>query len=101
MDVMAICVVDPQPGLAQQVYLWYQENTLMGEAALLMNPCPGIKLAASDLVRNLVLAPLLSMGTDSIDDVMREHWLPLESKFENTIKFNEFLQRFVDQRPLA
>lgn len=101
MGVMSVRAIEPPPGLAQQVFLWYQENALMGDGALLKNPCPGVMLAASDLARNLVLAPLLSMGTGQMDMVMRDHWFPIERRFQSPIHFDAFLQRFVNQPPIA
>merc|ERR1712137_1431499 len=58
MSVMAVTIVQPPPGLPQQVYQWAQERSL-GASIELHNPTPGMWLSVSDLVRNLLLAPLL------------------------------------------
>ena len=39
-----------------QVFLWFQEKELMGEASLLFDPHPGVDFSAIDLVRNLLLS---------------------------------------------
>jgi hypothetical protein len=101
MGVMAITVIDPHPALAQQVYLWYQEKTLLGDGTLLLNPCPGVTFTAGDLARNLVLAPLISLGSSHMDCMMREHWLPLEKRFQSPSHFDSFLTDFVRKPPVA
>lgn len=40
-----------------QVFLWLQEKSLFGMGALLYNPTPGVAFHATDLIRNLLLAP--------------------------------------------
>ena len=42
-----------------QVFLWLQEKSLFGIGALLYNASPGIDFHASDLARNLLLAPFM------------------------------------------
>ena len=39
-----------------QVFLWFQEKELMGEASILHNATPGVDFSAIDLVRNLLLS---------------------------------------------
>ena len=59
----------------------------------LLNPKPGVCLTVSDLVRNLVLAPLLDRPAAEMEEVLRQHWLPLELRFGSPVQFDAFLQR--------
>ena len=51
-----------------QVFQWYQEKSLFGMGSLLKNPSPGESLSAGDLVRNLMLASVVSqdIGSDQL-----------------------------------
>lgn len=100
MTVMAVTILQPPQGLAQQVFQWAQERSLMSSLEL-HNPKPGISLAVSDLVRNLVLAPLLDRPAQEMEQVLREHWLPLEFRFDNPRHFDAFLARFIAEPPQA
>lgn len=100
MTVMSMTIVDPPPGLARQLYQWAQEKA-MTIGMELLNPKPGVCLTVSDLVRNLVLAPLLDRPAGEMEEVLRQHWLPLELRFGSPVQFDAFLQRFVDAAPLA
>ena len=45
--------------VAQQLFHWLQEKSLIG-ASLLMNRCPGISLSSSDLIRNIFMSFFMS-----------------------------------------
>lgn len=100
MNVMSVRIVDPPPGLARQVFQWAQEKALAAEV-MVRNPQPGVCLCVSDLVRNLVLAPLLDRPAAEMEDVLREHWIPLELRFASPTLFDACLLRFVDAEPRA
>jgi len=100
MSVMTINIVDPPRGLAQQVYQWAQEKSL-GVSLELNNPTPGVFLSVSDLVRNLLLAPLLDSPAEEMEAVLRNHWLPLEVRFDSPQQFDALLARFVEAKPQA
>lgn len=100
MNVMSMKVLDPPPGLARQVFQWAQEKSLAAEV-MVRNPQPGVCLCVSDLVRNLVLAPLLERSAAEMEDVLRQHWIPLEQRFVSPILFDAFLLRFVEADPRA
>lgn len=100
MSVMAITLVQPPTGLPQQVYQWSQERALASSIEI-ANPSPGVWLAISDLVRNMVLAPLLDRSAAETEEVLQQTWLPLEMRFETPQSFDAFLQRFVDANPRA
>merc|ERR1712232_988150 len=68
---------------------------------VLLNPKPGVCLTVSDLVRNLVLAPLLDRPAAEMEEVLRQHWLPLELRFGSPVQFDAFLERFVNAAPQA
>lgn len=86
MTVMSMTIVDPPPGLARQLYQWAQEKA-MTIGMELLNPKPGVCLTVSDLVRNLVLAPLLDRPAAEMEEVLRQHWLPLELRFGSPVQF--------------
>merc|ERR1712176_769175 len=97
---MAVTIVQPPPELPQQVYQWAQERALASSIEV-ANPNPGVWLAVSDLVRNIVLAPLLDRSAADMDEVLRQTWLPLEMRFDTPSSFDAFLKRFVDAHPRA
>ena len=39
-----------------QVFLWFQEKSLLSAGSLLHNPTPGVDFETRDLVRNLLLS---------------------------------------------
>lgn len=100
MSVMAITIVRPPPGLPQQVYQWAQERALAASVEV-CNPNPGVWLTVSDLVRNIVLAPLLDCQADEMEQILRRTWLPLELRFDSPRSFDLFLKAFVDAAPHA
>ena len=62
VSVVVVQAHDPRLNIAQ-AFLWLQEKSLLTIEALLYNPAPGIRFRASDLVRNLLLAPSMSLPT--------------------------------------
>lgn len=100
MQLMVVRIVEPPPGLAQQVYQWAQEKAI-GSAMEIHNPTPGRWLAVSDLVRNLLLAPFLDLSMEEMESVLNEHWLPLEEQFDGPQAFDLFVKRFVTASPRA
>lgn len=96
-----------------QLFLWLQEKSIFSMGALLFNPAPGIKFAASDLVRNLLMSEIIFQsnnnansnihinakaqlvgvyGTrcEAMEDVYRELWIiPLEEAFLPAVSASE------------
>ena len=79
-----------------------QEKSLLGEAALVFNPAPGLFFTGVDMVRNLLLAPVIDLSLDQQENYHRSLWLdPVESFFpgqENSADFNKTLNEFVTER---
>lgn len=81
-----------------QVFLWLQEKSLFGMGALLYNAAPGVKFSATDLIRNLLLAPMvMSEGLSKQEHFHRQYWLqPIEQKVgASVIQFEQFLRSFL------
>jgi hypothetical protein len=73
---MQLMMVELQsPMHVGQVYQWLQEKSILGVASILHNPTPGIDFGASDLARNLFLAPFMSESTALQEKVFQEIWL--------------------------
>jgi len=103
LDLMGITFVEILNDINMaQVFLYLQEKALMGEAALLFNPTPGIDFTAVDLARNLLLAPTMNESIEEQEKFFRQHWLaPIEASFaeHNQLgKFNDFLTSFVKSK---
>jgi hypothetical protein len=81
-----------------QLYLWMQEKSLFSLGSLLHNPAPGIRFLAIDLVRNLLISPIISLPQIEQESFYNLHWLPLENRFENASLFDKFLAQFVANR---
>ena len=84
------------------MFLWLQEKSLLGEAALVFNPAPGLFFTGVDMIRNLILAPVIDLSLQEQEDFHRSLWLdPVESFFsgqENSAEFNKTLNEFVTER---
>ena len=39
-----------------QIFLWFQEKSILGEGSLVYNKCPGVDFRTCDLIRNHVLS---------------------------------------------
>ena len=85
-----------------QVFLWLQEKSLLGEAALVFNPTPGLYFTGVDMVRNLLLAPVIDLSLAEQELQHRKLWLdPIESFFlgpESSADFNQTLNEFVTEK---
>ena len=88
--------------LTPQVFLWLQEKSLLGEAALVFNPAPGLFFTGVDMIRNLILAPVIDLSMEQQEEFHKTLWLdPVESFFpgqENSAEFNKTLNEFVTER---
>merc|ERR1712218_715898 len=51
-----------------QVFLWLQEKSLLGEAALVFNPAPGLFFTGVDMIRNLILAPVIDRSLEEQEE---------------------------------
>lgn len=93
---LTLCEVQNEINMPQ-VFLWLQEKTLFGEAAMLYNPTPGIDFCGSDLVRNLVLSSMMGKTLAEQEEFYRERWLfPVEKSIEGgppelTLAIGEFV----------
>jgi len=82
-----------------QVFMWLQEKSLFGEAALVFNPAPGLFFTAVDMIRNLLVSPILTLSMAQQEELFQELWCrPVESFFRGpgTLdSFNTALNQFV------
>jgi len=95
LDLMGVtfCEVMNEINLSQ-VFLWLQEKSLFGEAALCFNPAPGLFFTSVDMVRNLLVSPIMSYPLADQESLFQELWcLPIESYFLGS-DFNESLEKF-------
>merc|ERR1711874_509764 len=85
-----------------QVFLWLQEKSLLGEAALVFNPAPGLFFTGVDMVRNLILAPVIDLSLAEQETYHRKLWLdPVESFFrgpDTSADFNKTLNEFITEK---
>lgn len=80
-----------------QVFLWLQEKSLFGEAALVYNAAPGVFFTGADMVRNLMLAPIMNKSLDDQEKFYRQNWLlPLERRVGDQASLNQLLVQFLD-----
>ncbi len=81
-----------------QVFLWLQEKTLFGEAALLFNPSPGVDFSAADLERNLLLASVAGRSLSEQERFYREKWLePLEGRCPDPTELTVRVSAYVEE----
>jgi len=79
-----------------QVFLWLQEKSLFGEAALVYNAAPGVFFTGADMVRNLMLAPIMNKSLENQEEFYRQHWLlPLERRVGDQASLNQLLVQFL------
>ncbi len=79
-----------------QVFLWLQEKSLFGEAAMLYNPSPGVDFTCADLVRNLVLASVADRSIREQELFHETQWLkPVERHFRDPEKLSGVIAEFV------
>ena len=80
-----------------QVFLWFQEKELMGEASLLFDPHPGVDFSAIDLVRNLLLSGYMENTLEEQEQVLKDLWLdPLEIPHKAD-KLKKILASFIEE----
>ena len=60
--------------MTQHWFLWLQEKSLMGFAALLTNDTPGVSFRAGDLIKNLLLSVFLEKSVSFQDEVYNKFW---------------------------
>merc|ERR1712126_101625 len=104
LDLMGLtfCEILNEINLSQ-VFLWLQEKSLLGEGALVFNPAPGLFFTAVDMIRNVLLSPIMSKTMAEQEKLFLSLWSdPVESFFrgndqENLDKFNKYLHQFVTQ----
>lgn len=104
LDKMGVTLVDIlTPVDLAQVFLWLQEKSLMGMSAFLKNDRPGARFAATDLVRNLLMAPFMDRSLEAQEAVYRTHWQePLEMKFGSAAAFGSAMESYIKvQHPAA
>ena len=70
-----------------QWFLWLQEKSLLGFAALLMNDTPGVDFKAGDLVKNLLLSVFLEKSVSYQDQVYQRLWTPTLQKLSRDDAF--------------
>ena len=79
-----------------------QEKSLLGEAALVFNPAPGLFFTGVDMVRNLILAPVIDLSLAEQETYHRKLWLdPVESFFrgpDTSADFNKTLNEFITEK---
>jgi len=81
-----------------QVFLWLQEKSLLS-GLMIHNPTPGEALGCCDLVRNLLLSPMLNKPIKEQEHFYLDDWiLPLERKFSSRDIFNTALKRYALDR---
>merc|ERR1712126_684577 len=104
LDLMGLtfCEILNEINLSQ-VFLWLQEKSLLGGGALVFNPAPGLFFTAVDMIRNVLLSPIMSKTMAEQEKLFLSLWSdPVESFFrgndqENLDKFNKYLHQFVTQ----
>lgn len=89
-----------------QLFLWTQEKAFFSLGSLLANKAPGRRCRLSDLVRNLLLAPIIEKSHSDQLAFYESFWLPLESRFSSPDDFDSFLTAVAssssaDDSPLA
>ena len=101
LDRMSVTLVEIVTEINMaQVFLWLQEKSLFGEAALVENKFPGVFFSGADLVRNLVLAPTMGWRMEEQEQFHLEHWLrPVEQRLVDGATLNTVLAKFVDTQP--
>ena len=70
---MMVVTVETEVNLCQW-FLWLQEKSLMGFAALLTNDTPGVSFRAGDLIKNLLLSVFLEKSVSFQDEVYNKFW---------------------------
>jgi hypothetical protein len=78
-----------------QIFIWFQEKTIIGAEILMHNPTPGLNFRAADLVRNLILASYMKRSLVEQEALYRKYWfLPLEKHLGP--RMDQMLQKFLN-----
>ena len=98
LDLMGITYVEIINDINMaQVFLWLQEKSLFGEAALVFNPTPGNYFTAVDMARNLLLSPTMDQSIQDQETFYRKYWLdPVEANFAGQHQLHRFNQCLAD-----
>jgi len=98
LDRMGVTQVRPlNPINMAQVFLWLQEKSLFGEGALVYNAAPGVFFTGADMVRNLMLAPIMNKTLKDQEEFYRKNWLlPLERRLGDQASLNQLLVKFLE-----
>merc|ERR1719341_1734137 len=82
-----------------QWFLWLQEKTLFGFAALLMNNNPGIVFDAWDLAKNLLLSAYMERDMEEQEEILNEKWWRWASPLiARQVNLDQLLSAFLDSR---
>jgi len=78
-----------------QIFIWFQEKTIIGAEILMYNPTPGLNFRAADLVRNLILASYMKRSLVEQEALYRKYWfLRLEKHLGP--RMDQMLQKFLN-----
>merc|ERR1719450_953697 len=78
-----------------QWFLWLQEKSLFGFAALLCNNTPGVKFTAGDLAKNLLMSAFIERSMVEQETLYADNWInPIQNKINN---LDEFLRGFLEE----
>ena len=89
---MMVVTVDDEVDLCSW-FLWLQEKSLLGFAALLMNNAPGVDFRAGDLVKNLLLSAFIEQSVASQDELYSRLWTP---ELQRCIHNDKFIERYLE-----
>jgi len=77
-----------------QWFLWLQEKSLFGLAALLCNNTPGIKFNAGDLVKNLLISAFIEKPMEFQETLFSSNWIqPIQKEVKDHL--DDFLDNFL------
>jgi len=76
-----------------QWFLWLQEKSLFGFAALLCNNTPGVKFRAGDLVKNLLMSAFIEKPMPVQEMLYADKWIqPIQN---HVLDLDDFLKTFL------
>ena len=78
-----------------QWFLWLQEKSLFGFAALLCNNTPGVKFRAGDLVKNLLMSAFIEHPMQIQETLYEDKWIqPIQNHVND---LDDFLKTFLNE----
>ena len=78
-----------------QWFLWLQEKSLFGFAALLCNNTPGVKFRAGDLVKNLLMSAFIEKPMPVQEKLYADKWIqPIQNHVSD---LDDFLKAFLKE----